>query len=297
MQFISFILIYSLIWLLHLLPEKVVFLFSDLLYLINYYIVGYRKKVVFDNLTRAFPELEQTEIRKIAKKYYRHLSDLILESAVSHFDSDSQIMTRISYSNLEVLHALYKKGKQVVGITAHYGNWEYLISIGALTEFRMLGSYKPLKNKYFDRMIRRNRERFNTLPVPMEKIARAMIQHHQDQVPAVSMFVADQRPAFRNIQYWTKFLGQDTALYLGAEKLAKKLDAAVVFMKVRKEKRGRYVAEIELICEEPGQMKPHEITDAHVRILENLIREEPAYWLWSHRRWKHSYEKYLKKRG
>jgi KDO2-lipid IV(A) lauroyltransferase len=296
MRFLSFIFAYGLLWLLHLLPERVLFLFSDFLYLIIYYVAGYRKKVVYDNLRRAFPELSNLEIRGIAKKFYRHLSDLILESAVSHFDSDKQYLNRISYTNPELLNALYDKGKQVIGVTAHYGNWEFLISMGAITGFSVLGAYKPLKNRYFDRMIKKSRERFNTLPVPMEMIVRAMILHHRDGIPAISIFVADQRPVFEHIQYWTKFLGQDTPLYLGAEKLARKLDAAVVFLKIRKAERCRYQVEAELICEEPGKLEPFGITEAHVRILERLIREAPEYWLWSHRRWKHSYESYLREK-
>jgi KDO2-lipid IV(A) lauroyltransferase len=165
-----------------------------------------------------------------------------------------------------------------------------------VTGFKILGAYRPLKNRYFDRMVRQNRERFNSVPVPMEKIARVMIQHYRDGIPALTVMLTDQRPMFRNIQYWTKFLGLDTPVYLGTEKLARKLDAAVVFLKIRRVQRGRYEVEAELICEDPHTMKPHEITDAHVRILEGLIREIPETWLWSHRRWKHSYELYLKER-
>jgi KDO2-lipid IV(A) lauroyltransferase len=296
MKYIGFILAYSFIWLLHLLPEKILFLFSDLLYLLTYYLVGYRKKVVYDNLRKAFPDLEQSEIRKIAKKYYHHLCDLILESALSHFLSEEEYITRISFLNLELLHVLYGKGKQVICVTAHYGNWEFLTTLGVVTDFRILGAYKPLKNRYFDRLIRQNRERFKSLPVPMEKIAREMIHHHQEKIPALTVFLADQRPMFQNIQYWTKFMGQDTPVYLGPEKLAKKLDAAVVFAKIRKKSRGRYEAEFELICEEPGELEPYGITESHVRILEKLIREAPSYWLWSHRRWKHSLERYNERR-
>jgi KDO2-lipid IV(A) lauroyltransferase len=291
MQFIGYILVYSFFWLLHLLPERILAGVSGFFYGVIYYIARYRRKVVYGNLSRAFPELGPGERTKIAKKYYRHLSDLFLESAISHFDSDRQFLRRISFRNLEVLDAAFSKGKQVIGVTAHYGNWEFLTTLGALTGFRVMGAYKPIKNKYIDRMVKRSRERFNSLPVPMGQIARAMMEHQRDGVPAVSIFVADQSPIFSQIQYWTKFLGQDTPLYLGAEKLARKLDATVVFLKVRKTRRFRYEVEIEMITEEPGKMEPFGITEAHVRILESLIKERPEFWLWSHRRWKHSYEK------
>jgi KDO2-lipid IV(A) lauroyltransferase len=296
MRTIGFFLAYSFLWLLSLLPERMFFLVSDLVSLFSYYVAGYRKKVVFGNLTKAFPEKSSEEIRGIAKKFYRHFADLILESAILHFYSQEKFISRTRFSNPELLRGLFEKGKQVIGVTAHYGNWEYLTSLGEATGYKILGPYKPLKNKYFDRMVRQNRERFNAIPVPMEKIARVMFQYHRDQIPALTLFVADQRPVFQHIQYWTKFLGQDTPVYLGPEKLARKLDAAVVFLKTRKYRRGRYEVETELICEEPGGMQPHEITDKHVRILESLIRERPEYWLWSHRRWKHSYERYLRDR-
>lgn len=293
MKFISFILVYGLFWLLHLLPAKILDLFSCLLYFFIYHVAGYRKKVVYENLHRAFPEYNSFETRKIARRFYRHLSDLILEEAIAHFDSKAQHLRRMSYTNPELLKDLYKKGKQVIAITAHYGNWEFLTTLGVLTDFKILGAYKPLKNKYFDRIVRQNRERYNSIPVPMEKIVKVMIQHHRENIPALTVFLADQRPLFRHIQYWTKFLGLDTPMYLGPEKLAKKLNAAVVFLKIRKIRLGHYKTETELICEEPGELENHGITESHVRILEKMIREAPQYWLWSHRRWKHSYEKYL----
>ena len=297
MRFIGFILVYSFLWLLHLLPDKILNLFSYLLYLLIFRVARYRKKVVFDNLHLAFPERDPSEIRVIAKKFYRHLSDLILEEAIAHFDSDQQFMRRMRYVNPELLHDLHKKQKQVIAVTAHYGNWEFLTSLGVVTEFKILGTYKPLKNKYFDRIVRENRERYNSVPVPMEKIARVMIQYYRDKIPALTVFLADQRPVFRNIQYWTRFLGQDTPMYLGPEKLARKLNAAVIFMKIKKLRFGRYEAEAELICEDPGKLEPFEITESHARILERMIREAPECWLWSHRRWKHSYERYLKEKG
>lgn len=141
-------------------------------------------------------------------------------------------------------------------------------------------------------MMKTNRTRFGVMVTPMEKIARKLIKHYKEHDPVMTINLADQRPMFSNIQYWTKFMGLDTPLYLGTEKLARKLDAAVVFLKIRKVKRGRYEVDIELIGEDPNSLEPFEITNRHVQVLEKLIREEPEYWLWSHKRWKHSYEKY-----
>ncbi|MFH0758875.1 MAG: lysophospholipid acyltransferase family protein [Bacteroidota bacterium] len=296
MRFIGYIFTRSLIWILHLLPEKILFLISDFFFLLAFHVAGYRKRVVFENLSKAFPESDQARIRKLAKKFYHHLCDLILESAVSHFYSRSKAMTRITYKNPELLGNLYRQGKMVMAVTAHYGNWEYLSTLSLQSDYPVIGIYKPLKNKYFNRMVIHNRNRFGVTVTPMEKIARELIGHHREKNPVLTIFLSDQRPMFQNIQFWTKFLSQDTPLYLGTEKLARKLDAAVIFIKIRKPSRGRYDVEFELITDDPSGLSPYAITNAHVRILEDLIREAPEYWLWSHRRWKHSYERYLEKK-
>jgi KDO2-lipid IV(A) lauroyltransferase len=296
MKFIAYIFTYSLVWLLHLLPERMLYLLSDLLYLLMYHVVGYRKKVVHGNIKQAFPEYESASVRRVAKKFYHHLSDLMLEQAVFHFYSEKKALRRISYKNPEVLDALYAKGKMVMAVLGHYGNWEYLSTLGLVIHHPVVAIYKPLRNKYFDRMVQKNRKAFGVIPVPMKRIGRKLLEYQKNSGPVLTLFLGDQRPRYHQIQYWTKFMGLDTPMFLGTEKLAHKLDAAVVFLKIRKLHRGRYEVEVQQICESPLGMKPYEITERHVAILEELIREEPAYWLWSHRRWKHSYEEFLKEK-
>ena len=297
MRFLGYIFTYSLIWLLHLMPERILYCISDFLYLLIHYIVGYRKKVVYDNIAKAFPDYGKKEIRQTVRRFYHHLCDLFIESSVSHFYSESEALKKITYRNPELLNEMYSEGRQVIAVTGHYGNWEYLSTLGLVTKYPIVAIFKPLKNKYIDRLMQTNRNRFGVIPVPMKEIARKLISFQRDNTPAMSLFLADQRPIFHQIQYWTKFLGLDTPLYLGTEKLARKLNAAVVFLKVRKVKRGRYEVEIEQITGNPKDLEPFKITEAHVRILENLIREEPTYWLWSHRRWKHSHEKFEREHG
>ena len=297
MKFLGYIFTYSLIWLLHLLPERILYWISDFLYLLIHYVVGYRKKVVYDNIAKAFPDYGKKEIRQTVRRFYHHLCDLFIESSVSHFYSESEALKKITYRNPELLNEMYSEGRQVIAVTGHYGNWEYLSTLGLVTKYPIIAIFKPLKNKYIDRLMQTNRNRFGVIPVPMKEIARKLISFQRDSTPAMSLFLADQRPIFHQIQYWTNFLGLDTPLYLGTEKLARKLNAAVVFLKVRKVKRGRYEVEIEQITGDPKDLEPFEITEAHVRILENLIREEPAYWLWSHRRWKHSHERFEREHG
>lgn len=293
MKWLGYILTYSLLWLLHLLPERVLYFLSDVLFLLMYRVTGYRKNVVYENLQNSFPEYSESEIRSIAKKFYHHLCDLFLESAVSHFYTEAQALKRMTYKNPEVVNDIYSSGKQIIAVLGHYANWEYLNTISLIGPYPFIGIYKPLNNKYFDRLTQRNRCAFGGQVVPMDKISRKLIEYKSREEQVLTLFLADQRPMFHQIHYWTKFLGQDTPMFLGTEKLAKKLDAAVVFIKIRKKSRGRYEVEFELITENPRELEPFAITEAHVRILEDLIREQPAYWLWSHRRWKHSYERYL----
>lgn len=297
MKWLGYILTYSFIWLLHLLPERILFLLSDLLYFLMYHVAGYRKKVVFENLRKAFPEYDDIKIKAIAKKFYRHLSDLFLETSVIHFYSEKKIKNRMRYENPELVKNFLDSGKQVMAVLGHYGNWEYLTSLCLATDYPFIGIYKPLGNKYFDRMIQDSRKTFGGEVVPMKHIARKLIEKNRQGEQLTTLFLGDQSPVLSQVQYWTKFMGQDTPVYLGAEKLAKKLDAAVVFIKIRKIARGRYSTEFELISDRPKEMELYAITDAHVRILEDLIREAPEYWLWSHRRWKHSYERYLEIRS
>ena len=297
MKFLAYIFSYSFLWLLHLLPEPILYLLSDFLYLLMYHVVGYRKKVVYDNIKKAFPEYDKKEIRQTARKFYHHLSDLFLESAVFPFYSETKALNRITYKNPELLNELHSKGKQVMAVLGHYGNWEYLSTLGLAIDYPVVAIYKPLRNKHLDRMVQKSREAYGVIPVPMEKIARRLIEYKKSNTPVLTLFLGDQRPMYHQIQYWTKFMGRDTPMFLGTEKLARKLDAAVVFLKIRKVKRGRYEMESELICEGPEGLKPFEITERHVHILEDLIREEPAYWLWSHKRWKHSYEKFMQEHG
>ncbi len=297
MKYLAYIFIYSFVWLLHLLPERIFYALSDILYLLMYHVAGYRKKVVYSNLEKAFPETEKAGIKRIAKKFYHHLCDLLLEQAIFHFYSESKALKRMKYKNPELLNELYGKGKQVMAVLGHYGNWEYMASLGLAIDYPVVAIYKPLRNKYFDGMVMKNRNAFGVIPVPMEKIARKLMEYHRNNTPVLTLNLGDQRPLYHQIQYWTKFMGRDTPMFLGTEKLARKLDASVVFLKIRKLKRGRYEMEAELICESPEGLKPFEITNRHVQILEDLIREEPAYWLWSHKRWKHSYEKYKLEHG
>ena len=176
MKFIGYIIAYSLLWLISRLPQKGLFFISDFFYLVVYYIIGYRKKVVYKNLSLAFPEYSKKQIRSTAKKFYRHFCDVILESAVTPFTSDRRISMKLSYKNPELIERLYKEGKFLIGIGAHYGNWEVLMHLEKKFPYPFVAIYKPLRNEYFDRLLRRSRARYGSILVAMQRVGRTLME-------------------------------------------------------------------------------------------------------------------------
>ena len=281
----SFILLLGLLYLLSFLPLRALYLVADALYLLLNYVIGYRRKIIDENLRNAFPEKSPEEHLLIRKKYYRYLADLVVESLKLLTISDAEVIKRIEVPNPELVRNIFREGKSVIGVLGHYGNWE----MGALrfsqlfTEPRII-VYKPLSNKNADRTLKRMRSRFGATLVTMRNTARTLISLKSNRT--VTVMVCDQTPAKKEIQYFTKFLNQPTAVFLGVEKLAKATDSAVVFCDIRLIKRGHYQCTFVPLFDDPAKTVLYQITDEHVRYLEGVIREQPEYWLWSHRRWK-----------
>ncbi len=287
MNALGFYLLYPLIWAFTLLPLRIQYLLSDLLFVLNFLFIGYRKKVVYLNLRNSFPEKSNKDIRSITRKFYRHLFDQMIESIALMHMSPGKILKHNRFKNPEVIEDLYKKNKGVILILGHYGNWEWLISLQMLVSHKTLAIYKQLNNKYFDRMYINTRSRYGMTPVLMNRILRELISREQKNELTLTYSLSDQRPLFRHIQYWTRFLNQDTPVYLGTEKIARKMNLAVVFSKMRKIRRGIYETEFIPLFENSQETKEHEITDKYLSILEKTIIERPELWLWTHKRWKH----------
>lgn len=288
MQLISFYIVYGLIWLLARLPVRILYFLSDIVFFFIYYVFPYRRKLVFKNLRNSFPGWDDKKIQKTAKHFYRYLCDFFLESTVLVFRSEKEVMKHQHYKNPELLDELYSLGKSVILVFGHYGNWEYLSTLQKYIHHKTIGVYKPLHNKYIDRMFIRSRQRYGLEAVPIDRIIRSLSDYKNNEILNISFFAADQRPLMKNIKYWTTFLNQDTPVVIGPEKISKKLGSAVVYLKVSLVKRGYYENEFILICDNPETTAENEITNTFLRILENQIKEEPSYWLWTHDRWKHS---------
>ena len=280
--------IFAFVWLVAWLPISVLFVFSDLLYLVVYRMLKYRRDVVRGNLSHAFPEKRPDEITRIEKRFYRHLCDSFVEWVYPMHRSARTLEKRYRFINPEVINDLYAEGRSVAGVLGHYGNWEYLSLLPEHVNHEVWALYKPLKNKFYDRLINDLRSKYGVKMVPDHAGFRKLKERANAGAITMTYFLADQSPQKSKIKYETLFLNRMAPVFLGPEQIAKKLDMAVVFFDIRKVGRGRYEVHFQLLVENPRDTSPYEITEMHVRALETAIRRDPAPWLWSHRRWKHA---------
>ena len=287
MHLIIFILVYPVIWLLSLLPMALLYLLSDGLYLLFFYVIGYRKRVVLDNLTLAFPEKEERELLEIRKKFYRHFTDLVVESVKAFTMSKAFVSKRYAFNNPEVVNDLHKKGRSIAFVGAHQANWEWSCSMPMVVDVLCFGAYTRMGNKYFDRVIKKSRSRFGFVGYETTKTVQAIKSNFDNGVQGLYLLLSDQSPQIHKTHYWSEFMGVKVPIHTGAEMLAKKFDMAVVNYSIKKIKRGRYKVDLELITKTPQQFKNYEITDQYLAIVERNIREQPEYYLWSHKRFKH----------
>lgn len=289
-------ILYAPLWLImHLLaflPLRVLYLVSYLLYIIIYRVVGYRRKVVRDNLTQCFPDKSVDELRKIERKFYRFFSDYIVETLKVLHISDAEMKQRMEFVDAEVVDRFTTQGRSVMLLLGHYGNWEWIPSLTmwcACPDNIQLGQvYRTLRNEWFDRFFLRLRSRFGTRGISKEVVLRTFLQYRRDGLVSLTGFMADQTPSINNIHHWTQFLGRPTAALSGFEAIAKRLDMAVVYVDVELVKRGHYRATFRLLEDNPTACPDYDITDRYMQAMEQTIRRAPHAWLWSHKRWKHT---------
>jgi len=273
------------LYLVSLLPFWFLYLIADVLFVVLYHIIGYRRKVVQENLRNSFPEKSEQERKRIEKKYYRFLADLIVETIKAVSMSKKQVEERMKPTNPELMEHYFSRGKSIIAAAGHYANWEMAtLSFGFLTDKRRIVVYKPQTNIVFTDFFNNIRSRFGVTMVPMKQTLRKMIEYKNELT--FSVLVSDQTPTRNDSHYFTTFLNQETSVFLGIEKLTKIVDCAVVFFRIDRVKRGYYTYTFVPLVENPKEAKEHEVTEAHVHCLEEIIREAPEYWIWSHRRWK-----------
>lgn len=287
---VLFYFLYSIFWVISRLPFKLLYGISYVIYLLAYYVIRYRRKVVRTNLTNSFPEKSKEEICRIERQFYLHLTDLFFETVKLMHVSDEEIQKRMHFSNPEVMHNICQNNSAVV-LLGHYGNWEWIPSIFIGAKGYIAGElYRPMKNKYFDDFFLKLRGRFGTFNIPKNDALRAIANFKREKKNFALGFIADQTPSKNNLHYWTEFLNQDTPFLNGPERIAQKNGYAVIYFDVSKVKRGYYNCDLVLLTENAKNTKENEITDQYVALFEKTLRRDPAYWLWSHKRWKHKRE-------
>ena len=287
MNLLVYIILYPLIWIISKSSFRLIYLFSDFLYLILYHVISYRKKLVRKNLALALPEKTFLERKIIEKKYYKHLSDLFLESFKSLNISEVDIKKRYSFKNIELLDELYKKKKNIILMGGHYASWEWFFIIDRLTDYRINAIYKKLSNKYFDSLIKKIRSKYNGNLISTKNTFKEILKNTKLKGLNIYGFASDQSPKKNKATYWNNFLNNFVPFHTGAEVIAKKYDMAVVYMNVEKLKRGYYLASFELITDKPKKYKDFKITEDFIKLLENQIFKAPEYYTWTHNRFKH----------
>lgn len=275
---------------LSLLPLFLLYRLADAFYLLIFYVFKYRRKVVKENLYHAFPDKTAAELKAIEKEYYKFLSSLFVEVIKMKSISKIELSKRVKFKNVDLVEAYLQNNESVLFCSSHYGNYEWVcMAIGLNFSGQHYPIYKPLSSEAFDNWFLTMRSKFGNRMVAMRQTLRAI----QSSKGSANMFTfgSDQAPAKEESLYWTNFLNQETSVQLGIEKIAKKTNRPVFYLKINYIKRGYYEVDCVPICLHPDQTAEFEITEAHTHFLEEMIQEKPAYWLWSHRRWKHKQER------
>ena len=273
---------------LSVLPFWVIYGIADFFYLVVRYGIGYRKKVILDNLRHAFPEKSEQEINTIMNRYYRHFCDFSLETIKLHSMSEKQMEKRLKITGLEAMKPYADEGRSIMMLGFHYNNWEWCSSIQSKAYHKLLMIVNPIRgNLAFEKYIEYSRSKWGGKSVPVHKSARTAIEYVRRGEPAVLWLAADQTPP-ANSPFWTIFLNREAPFFTGPEKIAIKTNQPIFFLHVKKVKRGHYEAEFTQLFEDPSKIESKDILLTYIRKMEEVIRETPEFYLWSHRRWKHT---------
>lgn len=280
--------VYGLLYLLSLLPLRVLYLFSDFAYIIIYYVAGYRKEVVQKNLSIAFPEKTEEERREIIKKFYRNFTDNFIET-IKLISAGKNFIEKHFTGDVKVFAELHAQEKKCQVHLGHNFNWEIAnLGMPLLTPYLLLTVYMPINNKTMDRLLKKIRSKTGAILLPATEMRTAMLPWREKQY--MLGLVADQNPGVPSKAYWLNFFGRPTPFVTGPEKGARANNASVVFVHFTKKKRGYYEMHSELAALEPNALPPTELTKTYIQYLEKVIKANPEMWLWSHRRWKHEWK-------
>lgn len=292
-QKIAFYSLYGLIYIISLIPFRLMYMLSGVLFAIFYHIVRYRRRLVRKNISDSFPEKTAVEIKHIERQFYNWFCDYILETIKLASISKNEMRRRVTYNNTEHLYELLDKGCNVALYLGHYCNWEWVTSICMYVPDNCFGGqvYHPLENKVMDAIMLKLRSRMGSECVPMSQIMRKIISLRRENRQFVVGFISDQVPIYPNTHYWSNFLNHDNTLFItGTERLAKRSDIACVYLDITRPRRGYYHIDIVPMTDKPKKYEDFQITEMYVRLFEKTIMRNPQYWLWTHNRWKRTYK-------
>ena len=288
MQYLGLVGFRLVVFLFRLLPFSVLFVLADFVSFLLHKVIGYRLKVVKENLNKSFPDLKEDELEKLIKSFYKHLSDILLEGIKGYSLSEKELRKRFVYKNPEILDEAFQSGKHIMLMPAHYGNWEWaVLSLPLPLKHQIIGVYKPLRAQLIEAFVGKRRSRFGLILNPISETRTAM--NNPPAKPTAYIMMSDQHPSSRKKAQWIKFLGRDTACLHGADHYARKYNYPVYYMHIARVKRGFYEVEFSPLELNASATQRAEITQKYMSVLEEKILEKPSDWLWSHRRWK--YEK------
>jgi KDO2-lipid IV(A) lauroyltransferase len=252
-----------------------------------YTIFGYRKKVVRSNLALALPHLSHEERLDVEKKFYSHMCDMFLEMIKTMTISMKEIEKRYVFKNLEVYKDLEKQGKSIALVCAHYASYEWMVSLNLYIGFKGFGIYKKVNNKYFDGLVKKIRSRFKANLITTKETIPTIEKNEENGILGVYGFASDQSPQVRQNTYWSKFMNLEVPVYVGAELLSKRFDMNMIYVRTKKVKRGYYEAEFEVLSDDVRSFADFELTETFLKKVEVQILEQPEFYLWTHKRWKH----------
>ncbi len=287
MQFLVYIFTYPILWLISKLPFRLLYIFSDCIFFIVYYVIGYRKRTIRKNIALTLTHLSHDERRIVEKKSFRHLCDMFLEMIKTMSITRDEIDKRFSYTNLDVYLDLEKKGKSIAIMISHFASYEWCISLNHQINHEGFAIYKKINNKYFDKLVRDIRSRFKATLITTKETKTIIEENFNNKKLGIYGFASDQSPKLQSAHHWNTFMGIEVPMQTGAEMLAKKYDMNVVFINIRKVKRGYYESTFEVLSDDVSKVPDYQITDKFIELVEKQITEAPEFYFWSHKRWKH----------
>lgn len=291
-------IIYGIFYLVSKLPYRALYVISDIANLVLYHIVRYRRDIVRRNITSAFPEKSLEECISIERGFYKWFCDYFVETVKLMSVSRQELLSRIEFRGIDKIEECFDRGQTCAGILGHYGNWELLSATGLVIKKHpeaVIGLiYHPLRSQLFDRLFINMRQSMGGVCVPKKDILRYLVSFRIQNLMNLFGYIADQAPRYRNIHLWLPFLNHDTPVFTGAERIMRKMNNAVFYIDVERPERGKYIYTFKLMTDKPGEMPEFEITKKFFVMLEQTIRREPRFYLWSHNRWKRTREKFDK---